>query len=153
MNTPACGSRRVCPSAASTLADDSSSRSFERRPASLFLPLSFSFFLSFSLSCFLSSLFSLSLSPFLSLSLSSYPCNLLSSDSSRLSRATDVHPAIERRFQVDPARTGRTDAPYRRRGTVVRRAVRVRHSIANVAAGWHFGRPENRGHAPVDTGG
>lgn len=77
-NTPACGSRRVCPSAASTLADDSSSRSFERRPASLFLPLSFSFFFSF----FLFFLLSLFLSP--------YPCILLSSISSRSFRTIDV---------------------------------------------------------------
>lgn len=68
-NTPACGSRRVCPSAASTLADDSSSRSFERRPASLFLPFSFSFsfFLSFSLSFFSSLFFSLPILAFFSL--------------------------------------------------------------------------------------
>lgn len=47
-NTPACGSRRICPSAASTLADDSSSRSFERPPASLFLFLPLIFLLLFS---------------------------------------------------------------------------------------------------------
>lgn len=53
-NTPACGSRRVCPSAASTLAGDSSSRSFEcLRPFSFSLSLihslSFSLILSLSL--------------------------------------------------------------------------------------------------------
>lgn len=144
LNTPACGSRRVCPSAASTLADDSSSRSFERRPASLFLPLSFSFFLSFLLSCFL---FSFSLS----FSFSSYLCILLSSDSSRLFQTTDVRPAIERRsiYFLSGYGTHRSDrhtVPSRHRSCCSR-------SFSNVATGWHFGRPGNHDHAPVDTGG
>lgn len=60
-NTPACGSRRVCPSAASTLAGDSSSRSFE-----CLRPFSFSLSLIHSLSLSLSSPVSLVLSFFLS---------------------------------------------------------------------------------------
>lgn len=119
LNTPACGSRRVCPSVASTLADDSSSRSFERRLASLFLPLSFSFFLLFFLSCFFFSLFlslSFSVPPFplsfsLTLSLFLGPYILLSSDSLRSSRTTDVRLAIECRSIYLPS--GYDTAPVR----------------------------------------
>lgn len=117
-NTPACGSRRVCPSAASTLADDSSSRSFERRPASLFLPFSFSF----SLSHFLSLFSPLSFSLFLSLH-SSLFCFLAFISNDR--RFVSSSNAARSTFQVDTARTRQTDALYRRRGIVIRRAVYV----------------------------
>lgn len=78
-NTPACGSRRVCPSAASTLAGDSSSRSFEcLRPFSFSLSLIHSLSLSYfpCLSCSL--LLPLFLAPTL-LALSSPPVSRVSS--------------------------------------------------------------------------
>lgn len=113
-------------------------------PSSAVRPHSFSLSLSLSFSHFPSLVFSL-------LSLSPYPCILLSSSSSRSSRATDVRSAIERRsilpFKWIRHATGQTDAPPRYR----RSSCRSRSfSIANVAAGWHFGRPGNCDLAPVD---
>lgn len=141
-NTPACGSRRVCPSTASILADDSSSRSFERRSASLSPSLSFSrfLFLAFSL-----------------LSISSYPCILLSF----VPPLPHVHPeprdpdfrsAIRTLLDLSSkwiqhvlVRHWRTVPPWHRCSCRLHS-----FSVANVAAGWHFDRLKNYEHTPVD---
>lgn len=114
-----------------------------------FLRVPFGLTLSPSLFLFLSLVFPLLFS--LSSLFLPIPAILLSSSFSRSSRATDVRSAIERRsilpFKWIRHATGQTDAPPRYH----RSSCRSRSfSIANVAAGWHFGRPGNCDLAPVD---